>query len=89
MAELIAGVGVVEVAPDTCHVRWDLEVTVLFGCDLEERETETSQTWGRFAVWLKGGQIWDSQTPVCITPPCNPLLEWLPPPRPWELVPLP
>lgn len=57
VAELIAGVGVVEVAPDACHVRWDLEVTVLFGCDLEERETETSQTWGRFAVWLKGGQI--------------------------------
>jgi len=35
VAELVAGIGVVKVAPDACHVRWDLEVTVLFGCDLE------------------------------------------------------
>lgn len=37
VAELIAGVGVVEVAPDARHVRWDLEVAILFGCNLERR----------------------------------------------------
>lgn len=36
--ELIAGIGIVEVPPDTRHVLWDLEVTVLFGCNLEESE---------------------------------------------------
>lgn len=36
--ELITGIGVVEVAPDTRHVLWDLKVTVLFGRNLEESE---------------------------------------------------
>lgn len=36
--ELITGIGVVEVAPDARHVLRDLEVTVLFGCNLEESE---------------------------------------------------
>lgn len=36
--ELITGIGVVEVAPHTCHVLRDLEVTVLFGCNLEGSE---------------------------------------------------
>lgn len=38
VSELITGIGVVEVAPDARHVLGDLEVTVLFGCNLEESE---------------------------------------------------
>lgn len=36
VAELVAGVGVVEVPPDTRHVCRDLEVAVLFGCNLDD-----------------------------------------------------
>lgn len=38
VVELITGIGVVQVPPDARHVLRDLEVTVLFGCNLEERE---------------------------------------------------
>lgn len=57
VAELITGIGVVEVAPDTRHVSWDLEVTVLFGCNLEGRmklrphQRQPVRREGRIWLW--------------------------------------